>query len=99
MRHADDFSVGSECATVQGTCANCDTGSIIEDADELDAGGGGEDAVAALAAAHARRLQDAVRVVVVEGVVARPVVAVHRHALEAVDGRAGAGRGEQQGGE
>lgn len=55
------------------------------DASQFDAGRGREEAVAPLAAAQARRFQDGRRVVVVEGVVARRVVAVHRHALEAVD--------------
>lgn len=52
---------------------------------ELDAGGGGEQAVAALAAAHARRLEELAREVVVERVLARGIVAVERDAFEAID--------------
>ena len=51
----------------------------------LDAGGCGEEAVPVLPAAHARPLVEVVRVVVVEGVVARRVGAVLRRALEATD--------------
>ena len=51
----------------------------------LDAGGGGEEAVPVFPAAHARPLVEVVRVVVVEGVVARGVRAVLRRALEATD--------------
>ena len=51
----------------------------------LDAGGCGEEAVPVLPAAHARPLVEVVRVVVVEGVVARGVGAVLRRALEATD--------------
>ena len=51
----------------------------------LDAGGRGEEAVPVLPAAHARALVEGLRVVVVEGVVARRVGAVLRRALEAAD--------------
>ena len=51
----------------------------------LDAGGGREEAVPVLPAAHARPLVEVVRVVVVEGVVARRVRSVLRGALETPD--------------
>lgn len=53
-------------------------------AGDLNAGGGREEAVAALATAHAGRLEDGGGVVVMKWIVAGPVGAVIRNALEAV---------------
>ena len=58
---------------------------LTESASDLDARGGGEETVPVLPAGHAGSLQDVEGVVVVEGVLAAGVGAVHGHALEAVD--------------
>ena len=64
---------------------NCPYAPLTVISCHLDAGGCGEEAVPVLPAAHARPLVEVVRVVVVEGVVARGVGAVLRRALEATD--------------
>lgn len=53
-------------------------------AGDLDAGGGREEAVAALATAHAGRLEDGGGVIIMKWIVAGLVGAVIRNALEAV---------------
>lgn len=86
MGHADDLRVSCKCSAVQSTRAHHDTlACIIIDPGQLDAGRGGEQSLPALAPGHAGALEHPDGEVVVEGVLASRVVAVHGHALEAVD--------------
>ena len=56
------------------------------DSGEFQTSRGREETVAVLAAAHARRLQHVAGEVVVEWILAGRIAAVHRTALEAIDG-------------
>lgn len=87
VRHAGDLRVSGEGAAVEGAPAYCHPPAAVPVVSgHLDAGGSREEAVPVLPAAHARPLVEVgVRVVVVEGVVARRVRSVLRRALETSD--------------
>lgn len=87
MGHANYFCIGGQRTTVEGTSSHYNRfSSFIVDSGEFQTSRGREETVAVLAAAHARRLQHVAGEVVVEWILAGRIAAVHRNALEAIDG-------------
>lgn len=96
VRHPDDLRVGGQGTGVQSARPHHDALPALVVTSQLDAGGGREETIPVLPAGEAWSLEHVIGIVVVEGILTRGVVSVHRNTLEAVDPPGPVGHGGEE---